>query len=72
MKFVHPPICVGKHYDTDTDWTLYVNTDTDSDSLSLHTPCNLMDIWRIVADNLIFSRRHSNQKLNGRDERNVC
>ena len=33
-KTVHPPICDGKHYDTDTDWTLYVNTDTDSDSLS--------------------------------------
>ena len=36
-KTVHLPICDGKHYDTDTDWTLYVNTDTDSDSLSLHT-----------------------------------
>ena len=37
-KTVHPPICDGKHYDTDTDWTLHVNTNTDSDSLSLHTP----------------------------------
>ena len=36
-KTVHPPICDGKHYETNTDWTLYVNADTDSDSLSLHT-----------------------------------
>ena len=36
-KTVHLPICDGKHYDTDTDRILYVNTDTDSDSLSLHT-----------------------------------